>query len=232
MNTLTDIDKIWIIHYTKLLERKKHIAEVLEKLDITNEIIWVDVYDKEKLDNSMYENSNDMNTSEISCTSKHIYVYKKILETEEDVNSSGNHLVLEDDIILAPNFIELFNETMANKPDNWSMIFLGSGCEMRVHKDKLKQDQLLYEEEKTKCSDSYVINKDFISKFKDKIFKKFKKPIGWHLNNIKKEHKNDISYYWLEPPIVKQGSQSGNFNSSIQHNSRRNNVLEYYKKLF
>ena len=111
--------KIYIIHYTKLVERKIYIESILNNLDIEYE--FIESYDKEDLDSDNIKNFYDDNRelfkkkvklwgerankyytlseAEISCTIKHIEALKSIRDGEHEFN-----LILEDDAFFLNKF--------------------------------------------------------------------------------------------------------------------------------
>ena len=106
--------KIYIIHYTKLEERKRNIQSILDPFSIDYE--FIESFDKEELKQldrkEYYEDSKikfdekvtlwkerankyyTLSEAEISCTIKHIEALKKIRDGDHEFN-----LILEDDAI-------------------------------------------------------------------------------------------------------------------------------------
>ena len=211
--------KIFVIHYSKLVDRKKHILEQFEKYNITD-YEFIEKYDKDEI--TEYEsNLFDPNykKSTMSLHLKHNYIYNIIAETYEYA------LILEDDVILSDNFIEKLNNYITQLPQDYDMLFIGDGCNLHIEKHKLIPNKNIYEkclyptswggDGASRCSDSYIITKtcanklcEYIDNLKDKI----KLPIDWGLNEAARD--NNLKVYWCEPTIVTRGTQNGLFHSS------------------
>lgn len=211
--------KIFVIHYSKLVDRKRHILEQFKKQNITD-YEFIEKYDREDLqdcDTILFDMC--LKKSMISLMNKHFYVYKLIAENYE------NALILEDDVILSNNFTNILNEYMIQIPKDYDMLFIGNGCNLHIEKCKLISNQNIYEkclyptswggDGASRCTDSYIISKkcantlcEYINNLKCKI----KLPSDWWLNVSARD--NNFKVYWSEPTIVKQGTQNGLFVSS------------------
>ena len=100
------VDKIFIIHYTKLTDRREHMEREMGKWFPDTPVEFVEVYDQEDLDPLHMIDNFDMQTfrmrfaremkpGEASLSLKFKEVFRKISEEEP-----GEHfLVLEDDVI-------------------------------------------------------------------------------------------------------------------------------------
>jgi GR25 family glycosyltransferase involved in LPS biosynthesis len=124
-------------------------------------------------------------------------------------------LILEDDVVFAENFTEQFNKSLKNTPEDWDMICIGSGCNLRISSDRLIPGQIAYKKQHpaSKCTDSYIITKKAAEKI-CKTIVPFNFPIDWELNYQLWHH--NMNVYWWEPPVTKQGSQCGLYGSEIQ----------------
>lgn len=211
--------KIFVLHYTKLGDRKIHILEQFKKQNITD-YEFIEKYDKEDLqDCDILLFDKCVKTSMISLMNKHFYAYKLIAKNYE------NALILEDDVILSDNFTKILDKYISQLPQDYDMLFIGDGCNLHIEKHKLISNQNIYEkclyptswggDGASRCSDSYIISKkcanklcEYINKLKNKI----NLPSDWWLNVAARE--NNLKVYWAEPTIVTQGTQNGLFNSS------------------
>lgn len=212
--------KIFVLHYSKLVDRKKSIIEQFKKQNITD-YEFIEKYNKEDLceqDKLLFDNC--LTESIISLINKHFYVYKLIAEKYD------NALIFEDDVILNDNFNEILNKYMNQLVKDYDMLFIGDGCNFHIEKDKLITNNNIYEkclyptkwggDGATRCTDSYIISKKCAIKlcnYIDKLPVKIKQAIDWWLNVAARE--NNLKVYWAEPTIVSQGSHKGIFKSSI-----------------
>ena len=173
------------------------------------------VDDKQARANKLgYFNNNDpganLKKSEISLAYKHVKIYEDII-----ANNYSTALVLEDDVLLARDFVNLCNTFLAVTPSDWDMIFPGSGCDLRVEQHRIVQGQVAYRKDHpaSKCTDSYFLTLNTAKKLISTI-KPFNLPIDWELNYQLLHH--DMNVYWWEPPVVQQGSQIGVYSCAIK----------------
>ena len=201
--------KIFVLHYSKLVDRKKHILEQFKKQNITD-YEFIEKYDKDEITNdesNIFETSYKKTT--MSLHLKHNYVYKLIAENYE------NALIFEDDVILSDNFTYILNKYIAQLPKNYDMLFIGDGCNMHIEKSELILNKNIYEKCLSRCTDSYIISKKCANKlceYINNLNHKIKLPIDWWLNVAIRDNKFKV--YWSEPTIVTQGSQNGLFKQS------------------
>ena len=211
--------KIFVLHYSKLTERKKHILEQFEKYNIIN-FEFIEKYDKDEItENDSIIFNSTYKKSTMSLHLKHNYVYKQIAENYD------NALIFEDDVILSDNFLNKLNNYMYQLPKDWDMLFIGDGCGLHIEKHIIKPDINVYKKclyptqwggnGASKCSDSFVINKkcaiklcEYIANLKYKI----DLPIDWWLNDVSRYY--NFNVYWAEPTIVTQGTETGLFKTS------------------
>jgi GR25 family glycosyltransferase involved in LPS biosynthesis len=211
--------KIFVIHYSKLVDRKKYILEQFKKQNITD-YEFIEKYNKEDLkdcDKLLF--GKNIKESMMSLITKTFYVYKLIAENYE------NALILEDDVILSDNFIDILKKYINQLPENYDMLFIGDGCNLHIPKDKLIPNINIYNkclyytnwggDGATRCTDSYLINKKCAIKlcnYIKNLTSKINLPSDWWLNVAARD--NNLSVYWAEPTIVTQGTQNGLFKSS------------------
>ena len=219
--------KIFVLHYSKLFDRKQYILYQFEKYNITN-FEFIEKYDKDEITE---EESNIFHSqfkkSSMSLSLKHFYVYKEIADKYD------NALILEDDAILCDNFLEKLNLYISKIPINYDMLFIGDGCNLHIEKHNLITGKYIYPKclyptewggnGATRCTDSYIISKkcanklnEYIQNIKNKNNSnnnsnnsKINLPIDWWLNNAARD--NNLIVYWAEPTIVTQGSENGKF---------------------
>lgn len=225
--------KTYIIHYTKLDERKNNIISFL--LDTNYDFKFITEYDKEYiLDNSYYLQDNlkfdekiknlwdnnihkfrVLNPAEISCTIKHILAIKEISEQDDEIG-----LVLEDDAIpIENNFSDKISELISNAPSNWDSIFIGLGCGLEFMNQKLHKSQLIngnfvkVNHPATNCAEAYLLKKESAKRIYESIIP-FQLVSDWEL--AYQFYKLDMNVYWSIPPLFYQGSKSGQYNSTLR----------------
>lgn len=207
------IDKIFIVHYKKLIERKTHILEQFAKYNITNyEFIEID-RDELHLQNTSMFTKNYNSNAKRAITLSHIYAYRESLKYDTT-------LILEDDIIFSDNFINILQSYLNQTPQGYDMLFIGDGCKHHIDTNKLIPNKYIYERDlpsefASRCADSYIISKSCamkLCKYIDNLPNKINNNIDLWLNIAAVDNK--LKIYWAEPTIVTQGTQNGMFTTS------------------
>ena len=135
------------------------------------------------------------------------------------------NLVLEDDAILDEDFVLKLKRGLEQLPDDYDMLFLGDCCNLHIESSKIKPNQFIYKKCRegggghpaaTRCCDSMLISQKCATKICN-FYESIKTnniylPVDHWLNQVILDLKLDI--YWMEPTIVKQGSETGLFNVS------------------
>jgi GR25 family glycosyltransferase involved in LPS biosynthesis len=145
---------------------------------------------------------------EIAVTISHVETLRRVAA---DRRAWG--LIFEDDVLLAPDFREQFNTYFDELPDDADLVYIGSCCGLGIR--DVDPDRHFYRKDHpaTKCSDSYLVRREAAAAILETIVP-FVLEIDWELNYHLKLH--DLAVYWLEPPLVVQGSQSGVHVSSLR----------------
>ena len=113
-------------------------------------------------------------------------------------------------------------------PDDYDMLFIGNGCGLHIESSKINPNQFIYKKcrEKTswggdggtRCTDSIIISKKCARKicmyYENINENDIKLPLDLWLNYVIRDLKLEI--YWMEPTIVKQGSETGKFKPSVE----------------
>ena len=209
--------KTYVLHYTPLIERRKHIENEMKRENIPFEFVFQ--YDRENLTDAEHALfSGDISNSEKSLVMKHIITLYNIIRE--------NHpyaLVLEDDVILDRDFNEKLAYYISLLPPDWDMIFIGNGCNLHIPQNEQQPGVFIYKKSTsypgaTRCTDSILISQ----KCARAIFNYLQMPgykitqaIDWLYNEVL--HALNMNVYWTEPTIVSQGSESNMFKSSIHH---------------
>tara|TARA_A100001388_G_C28560330_1_gene399255 strand:- start:77 stop:703 length:627 start_codon:yes stop_codon:yes gene_type:complete len=199
----------YVIHYTKLVHRKQFLVEQLNKRNLN--YIFIENFDREILSTDDYIKFTDNLIKKAKggkCANflAHIEAMKMITKSEYKFN-----IILEDDAIFSDNFNEFLEERLKELPSNYNMFFLGEGCNMHISKCKLRENIYIYKTNTTRCTDSFVIDKqvceNIVNFYNLSSNKSINLPIDHWLNYVILKLK--LNVYWLEPTIVKQGSITG-----------------------
>ena len=208
--------KIFVLHYPKLIERKESILSQFKRHNITD-YEFIELFDKERIPNK-YKSlfTRKYRTSMMSLVLKHFWVYYEIA-TKYDYA-----LILEDDVILADNFVEILNKYMVELPADYDMLFIGNGCNLHMPTipDKCIYERGLHSTDwggggASRCSDSYIVNKKCAIKLYNYISSlKYKISVSSDFWINKAALDNNLKVYWSEPTIVSQGTANGLFKTS------------------
>jgi GR25 family glycosyltransferase involved in LPS biosynthesis len=228
--------KAYVIHYTKLKDRKNKIIELLNNTNINYEFITQ--YDREEInkeniknfyspDKQLFESKISplwdsnihkfryLTYGEVSVAIKQINAIKKIAESNEEYS-----LILEDDVLpTIQNFDSNIEELVKNLPSDWDSVFLGLGCgesfiNEKIQKSKkIKNTLFKVTHPATNCAEAYILTK----KAANQIYKNilpfqlaFDWELAYHFYNL------NMNVYWVNPSIFYQGSISGEYKSSLR----------------
>ncbi|MCK9415957.1 glycosyltransferase family 25 protein [Candidatus Dojkabacteria bacterium] len=222
---------IYIIHYKELKERKNYLDNILSIFE--NNPIYIDEYDRDTLiiDDIKYNsilwnirtdglyNSKieyrDLKKSEICNSLSHLKALKKISESDYKFD-----MILEDDVILPNDYLEKFVDLLSKIPNDADFVFFGSSYSIDILDQanlskSLKINDNIYKKEpgKTRTVDAYLVSPKAAKKIVDEI-SEICLPFDFELNYFFK--KLNMNVYWYEPGFVSQGSQTGQYKSSIR----------------
>lgn len=211
---LNDV-KIYIIHYKKLIERKQKLEKWFKEKNITP--IWIENAQRDELTEEIinkycitHRNFRSMNLGEIGCTIGHLTAYKHAVD-----NNHKYIMLLEDDCVFHINFTEIFNNLFLNCPDDFDVISLGSCCGLK-HENATD----IYSFHKTnpptgRCGYAQLISNEACKKIIERGIPFFV-AADWMFYNIVSNYEPKFNIYWIEPPIAFQGSEIGDYKSSIR----------------
>ena len=231
--------KTFLVHYTRLRERKEFVDFQFSKFGIQAEVI--SDYDKDDLStaqiDSFYEKNKtlyeskirplwdiqqfkyrELNMPEISCTVKHFEAIRRASEAD-----SHYSLILEDDIVFVEDFTERFKSNLEATPDDWDAIFIGSGCgewfqQTKLDKaTKVNENCFLMDHPATNCAEAYLIKKDTAKQVYEEA-KPFHLISDWELAYQLYALKTKV--YWWYPSLIEQGSKNGMFESTLDLGQR------------
>jgi len=240
-----DIPKIFIIHYTPLVERKLNIIKQLKNSNLEAEFItqydrdiltlddikifvihYITLVEKE-LDiikqlknNTQYLIDTSANNPNRLNLSKISLIKKHLFCYQEIVSKYNFALILEDDVIFDSDFGCKLNKYIHELPENWDMLFVGDCCDNHISGDRIKSDIHIYLKDNkngpAKCTDSYLITKKCAATILKYI------SIPGIIIDKPCDHwldglilENDFKVYWAEPTIVTQGSHNNTFRTSL-----------------
>ena len=214
--------KILVIHYDKLIERKKHILKQLDNAGL-NDFEFVSNHGKEKLTPIEKSKFKDLTDGEISLMLHHFECYKIISEKYDYA------IIFEDDVILGDNFKNKIEKNISDLPEDWDMLFFGEGHGVHIPQYRQSPGVNIYKkmtdlknkmpggiDGSTRCADSYIVSKKCAQKLVQviNILQITSIPLDHLLNKI--NHLCKFNIYWAEPTLTIQGSTNGTFNSAVK----------------
>jgi GR25 family glycosyltransferase involved in LPS biosynthesis len=208
---------VYLVHYLPLADRLFFMDNQLKSLGIEYRLITDEspddcFYDDAVIRRQKLSNFKNYNDKLLTRADKSL-IWKHHVCMKNASKSNRPSLILEDDAILLDNFVATVNSFLDEK--DWDIIFPGSGCNLRV----MGRGLIKVPHPASKCTDSYVVTPDAAKKLS--TLDDSHLPIDWEL--AYKMMESNLSVYWYEPPIVRQGSQDGSLVSSI--NGKRENLF-------
>jgi GR25 family glycosyltransferase involved in LPS biosynthesis len=216
---------VYVAHYTPLRERRARLQADLAGHRI--DAHWMIRHDRDELtaeirdryyrrDDALWRRKTfyteatprELLPAELSLAIKHVETYRQILDGGQPFA-----LILEDDVILPPDFAGRFDRYFADAPPDLDLVFIGSCCGLRVA--SATSDRHFYPRATpaAKCTDSYLISRSAAERLLSTILP-LTLPIDFELNY--QLHAHGMTVYWLEPPLTAQGSENGTYPSAIR----------------
>lgn len=211
--------KLFVIHAAQFIERRKRVESQLAEIGLPFKFVMeFDIPDITEEITRRFFSSGGLSKSQQSCALKHWRVMKHVVDA-----GYPHTLILEDDVILAPDFSSVLHALMPElaMTENLSNVtFLGCGGHYYVAADEVRSGQLLYPRNQGKFADSYIISFDAAKRRFDWISTHgITQPID-HLFELI-DRTTATTMLWLEPPVVEQGSHNGTFNSALDKSHPR-----------
>ena len=202
MTMPNSVDKIFIIHYTKLTDRRVHMEAQMEQWFPNTPVEFVEAFDQEAvgqldiIDNFDMQSfrarfSRDMKPGEISLSLKFKQVFQNISNKEV-----GEHfLVLEDDVIFKEDPMAYINNVLTrceSEKIDFDCIFMGEAA-MRVGDNRDIFVKKEYPATNGLCTVLY--KKAGVKRLNENLAaRRITQPMDWELND---RFKNlDFNVYW------------------------------------
>lgn len=207
------LDGILVINPRSFTERRQSIERQLQPIGLPYEFIHS--YDAGDLDASIarrYFQQAVLSPGQQSCALKHLQALRLIVE-----RNWQRALVLEDDALLDPRFVDglqqALDESARLEPPH--VLFVGSGGNQYTPRRSRVPGQHLYRSDRGRLGEAYVLGSQSARLRVEWIERQgIPLPIDNLFERIDQEC--GIALYWLEPPIVEQGSKNGRFRSVLE----------------
>jgi hypothetical protein len=224
--------KTTILHYKPLRERKENMIRQMNHFQFTDYSFYEE-FDSNELNQETIdrycirkhkdwntvakkiapwkigiETQKELNMAEISLTIKFGKVFERLSDCDDDI-----FIVFEDDVFLCQDFDTRFYSYLNNTPDDWDVIYFGSGAKLKPSETHSDQTAYLMQHPASRCADSIVLKKSTVRNLASTWFP-FHMISDWELGYQHYIHNHKI--YWWEPSLVKQGSEYGMFKSTLR----------------
>jgi len=224
----------YVVHYKPNVERRKILEAIHNKEQLTN-VTWITDFDKEEISYEMYTKSFQADHLEyqrrgqdpneffphyplqpamVSLSFKQKEAFRRIA-----FGDAPYGIMFEDDAIICNNFVERFLGYMQSIPTNWHVAFIGQGGGKRIQGTHPDTHWYLKGHPADRCADSVVMKKESALQIyshmeANKICFNPDPELGFWMKVL------NMNVYWLEPPIVAQGSQNGMYETVQPGHSR------------
>jgi len=150
--------------------------------------------------------TNRLEKGQVGCAYSHLKLWERCIKQPEKY-----FVILEDDIIIPPNFSKQISYILSVLPDKWDIVYIG-GCYIRGKRSKDFIIPNVYSGKYNLCTHGYIINKKSIPKLISKI-----KPIRYPIDNQLRNNFINLDAFFYHKNIVKQNSE---FESTIAEQHR------------
>lgn len=203
----------FVINVKSFVERRHHIERQLDPLGLRYEFIHdYDVPDLQDEAARRYIRESGLTPAQQSCAMKHVQAHRLLIERDW-----RRALILEDDVILMPGFVPGVRDALAESAslEEPFILFIGSGGNLYTPRSRLVPGQRLYRSSRGRLAEAYIVSRraaelrvswieqQGIVLPADNLFERIDREQG-------------IASYWLEEPVVVQGSKNGTFRSALE----------------
>ncbi len=219
---MKDISKIYIIHYTKLKQRKSHMLKEMQTWFADVEHEFVEDFDQEQLSDDIINDNFDLNAfekkferkmlmSEMSLCMK----YKKAVAEIVESGEGEYFFILEDDVIFKEDpifYVSKMNKLCHDHNLKYDCVFLGEAW-IRKGDDRDVFGKKDHPATNGLCTVLYT--KDALQKLNNYLqSNKISEPLDWEFNTAFKEM--DFQVYWGKA-LTKHGSVLAVDEESLSH---------------
>ena len=208
--------KIYTVHYSPFVERRQHLERELQSHGLDRfPVRWITEFDREAIleehARGAYGDPVAFPAAFVSVILKHLEAFRLAAESD-----APWHLVLEDDILIQPDFLNRLSRALGELPEDWEIFFVGDGCNLHVPFWRRRPGRIAqYRGYKPKwwggggisrCGAAYVIRPESARRFlgAKQAAPPFYTAIDWLMNDAGMELK--FQSYWAEPPLICQGA--------------------------
>jgi glycosyl transferase family 25 len=215
------VDAVFVVSVRSFTDRIEHMQTEMARWGIRFE--WVFDFDPETIDPELLERTfapSDLRKSHQSLVLKHAATWRACVE-----RNLRRVLVFEDDVVLAPDFAEVFAQAMA-EADRLApgyLVYLGCG-DNRYVEGSARASSLLLPGGPLSAADAIVFDQTAAQRrLQWMADHRVTRPADWLMREVDAEC--GTPHFWLGRPVVEQGSMNGRFASSLDDKRRRRGRL-------
>lgn len=215
------VDRTFVIHVSKgMEERERFMRDQLGRLGIPFTFI-LDA-DRDALTDAILEDwfgdELKARTAATSCAAKHLLAYEAFVR-----GGFSWALILEDDAILDPRFVERCNAVLeeakhgAHVQRGNVLVSLENSELKLVPRGEAEAGRWLYRRDAGRSAGAYLLDRKAAETILEqaRTAKIRRGCIDWFHNEVLRAEGAGMALYWCHPPIAEQGSHSGLFSSAI-----------------
>ncbi len=216
---LSGLDQIYILNVRSFEKRRIHVKKELDRFGLEAQFIfdW-DISDLTgAVIKKFFRTDSGLSLAQKSLALKHITALQKIIDNEQETA-----LILEDDVVLADNFVDGVNRSLSERRlyPKENVIFIGCGGNFYTPNSERRLGKSLYVNKRGRFADSYIVGKNTAQlRLNWLLDNKIDKPIDNQFEYI--DNLLGITMLWLEDPVVEQGSKNGLFKTQLEPSSPR-----------
>eukprot|EP01064_Diplonema_japonicum_P017341 TRINITY_DN2541_c1_g1_i3.p1 TRINITY_DN2541_c1_g1~~TRINITY_DN2541_c1_g1_i3.p1 ORF type:complete len:532 (+),score=90.42 TRINITY_DN2541_c1_g1_i3:349-1944(+) len=218
------VDQVYMVHYTKLVTRKKVITALHETQGVRSD--WIEAFDHQNITTPMrdcihvnweknaYKNPakkarpvpspftspGGFKGGELSVNTKHHYIYYDMMR-----NNYTFAIVLEDDAKLRSGFRRWFSKALKETPNDFDLFVFGGCLKMygwRMSKQKsIPLTRHIYKKSMARCAHAYALTLGGAKKLLSSM--PLTDVIDYQMNRAILE--TDMKVFWVEPWLAVQG---------------------------
>lgn len=207
--------KIFVLHVKQGYEdRARHIDAMMSRLGLDFEYITDgDIADlTPAVMQRWFDPEGELGTpgATASCSCKHLLACRRIL-----ADKLSGAVVLEDDILLRPDFDDVVNKSIAQLPAGRPAIISFEDTRLRfVPYSKRRKGQYIYPGDRDRFAGAYYVNAEGARTILDAAESRhLSVPIDLFHRQLL--DRGELDYWWSHPCVASQGSFNGLFGSSL-----------------
>jgi glycosyl transferase family 25 len=209
---------IYIVHAGFLADRRAAMTAQLARHGLAAE--WITDFDAEDIGPELrarwFAPELPMHAGQMSCALKHVEAMRRIA-----ASGAGRALVLEDDVVLCDDFPARLADVLAEaetRPRPHTLQ-IGIGPNRYTPGSQLRPGQLLYEAERVRNTEAYVLGAREAAMRLGWI-EANRMPLPIDLTFERCDPALGIAILWAEPPLAEQGSITGLYPSTLETKRR------------